>query len=92
MIHNPVGADVLIRPSAIGFLHKPNGDTQSVGAIHESPENGWIFHKPNGELQSVGVADLGDPRAAEVATLLLLSHLLYGIPNTKGCSFEKFQV
>ena len=32
VMHNPVGADAFIRPSAIGFLHKPNSDTQSVGA------------------------------------------------------------
>ena len=41
----PVGADVLIRPSKVGFRVNPMAAHNPVGAIHESPEQPKSQHK-----------------------------------------------
>ena len=40
-----------------------------VGAIHESPEQGWILRKPNGETQPVGADAFIRPSTVRFCTL-----------------------
>ena len=38
----------------LAILRKPNGELQIVGAIHESPEQGWIRTNPTTMRNPVG--------------------------------------
>lgn len=57
-----VGNDPCVVPP---FTQSPMVNHYLVGAIHESPEHGWILHKPNGELQSAGADALIRPRKTQ---------------------------
>ncbi len=51
----PVGETFRARPSTVGFLQKPNGETQPVGAdAFIRPSTVGFLQKPNGETQPVG--------------------------------------
>ncbi len=57
------------RPLRRSAVHaKPMVNRNFVGAIHESPEHGWILHKPNGGAQHVGAGLRARPRKRKIHT------------------------